>query len=36
MVMVVVIAGNEEDRKGEGRVATQFHPAIWWSTTLSR
>ena len=28
-VVVVVIVGNEEDRKGEQRVATEFHPVIW-------
>ena len=27
--MVAVIVGNEENRKGEEGVATQFHPVIW-------
>jgi hypothetical protein len=29
MVVVAVIVGNEEDRKGEQRVATKFHPVIF-------
>ena len=28
MVVVAVIAGNEEGRKEEQRVATQFHPVV--------
>lgn len=28
MVVVAAIAGNEEDRKEEQRVATEFHPVI--------
>ena len=28
MVVVVVIVGNEDDRKGEQRVATEFYPVI--------
>ena len=28
MVVVAVIVRNEEDRKREQRVATEFHPAI--------
>ena len=40
MVVVTVIVGNEEDRKGEG-VVTQFHPVIWvvhdpFTVTLSK
>ena len=35
-VAVAVIVQNEEDRMGEEGVATQFHPAVWWATTLSR
>lgn len=37
MVVVAVIVWNEEDRKGEQRVATEFHPVICAEpTTLSR
>ena len=28
MVVVAVIARNEDDREGEERVATEFHPVI--------
>jgi hypothetical protein len=28
VVVVVVIVGNEEDRKGEQRVVAEFHPVI--------
>ena len=28
MVVVAVIVGNEDDRKGEQRVATEFYPVI--------
>ena len=35
-VAVAVIVKNEEDREGEEGVATQFRPAVWWTTTLSR
>ena len=28
MVVVAVIVRNEDDRKGEKRVATEFHPVI--------